>query len=79
MDVLGIALLIVLLVVGVRWLYKQSPKQRERSEIKALLQECDGDQELVERLIFAEMRRQEGISFTEAARRARRRLKRDRR
>ena len=78
-DLIGIALVAVLLVFGGRYLYQRSPKQRERRQIKSLMIDCDGDQELAERLIFAEMERQEGLSFAEAARRARNRLRHDRR
>ena len=79
MDLLGILLVVVLLVLGGRYFHRRRPKQRERRQIKALLLACDGDQELVERLIFAEMEREDGIGFAEAARRARHRLSRDRR
>lgn len=79
MNVIGIALAVVLGALGLRWLSAQSPKRHERAQIKALLIECDGDQDLVERLIFAEMEREEDIAYGEAARRARNRLKRDRR
>jgi hypothetical protein len=79
MNVIGIALAVVLGALGLRWLSAQRPKRRERAQIKALLQECGGNQDLVERLIFAETEREEGIGFGEAARRARNRLKRDRR
>lgn len=78
-DVLGIILVLVLVALAARYLYRRSPKQRERREIKALLLACRGDQELAERLIFAEMERQQDIGFGEAALRARRRLQRDRR
>ena len=79
MSILGLALLAVLAVFAVRWLLAQRPARKERDQIRALMLECDGDQELVERLIFAEMQRHEGIGFGEAARRARRRMNRDRR
>lgn len=79
MDVLGLILVAVLLALGARWFLARRPKRRERAEIRRLLIDCDGDQDLVERLIFAEMQRQEGIGFAEAARRARNRLRRDRR
>jgi len=78
-NVIGLILVFVLCVLGARYLYQHSPKQRERRQIKALMLACDGDQELVERLIFAEMEREEGIGYGEAARRARNRLARDRR
>jgi hypothetical protein len=79
MNLIGIALAVVLAALGLRWLLAQRPKRRERAQIKALLIECDGDQDLVERLIFAEIEREDGIAYGEAARRARNRLKRDRR
>jgi hypothetical protein len=78
-DVLGIILVLVLVALAGRYLYRRSPKQRERRAIKALMLACGGDQELAERLIFAEMERQQDIGFGEAALRARRRLSRDRR
>jgi|1185.fasta_scaffold582507_2 hypothetical protein len=79
MNAIGMALAAVLGVLGVRWLLQQRPKRRERAQVKALMLECDGDQELVERLIFSEMDRDEGIDFAEAVRRARNKLRRDRR
>jgi hypothetical protein len=79
MNLIGIALAVVLAALAVRSLIAQRPKRRERAQIKALLVECDGDQDLVERLIFAEMERDDDIAYGEAARRARNRLKRDRR
>lgn len=79
MSVLGLILVGVLGVVIARWLWSRRPKSRERAELTALMRAVDGDQELVERLIFAEMEREEGLSFTQAARRARVRLERDRR
>jgi hypothetical protein len=78
-DLLGVALVVVLIVLAGRYLYQRSPKQRERRQIKALLIACDGDQDLAERLMFAEMEREDGIAFAEAARRAQKRLARDRR
>ena len=79
MRVMGMALLLVLVVLGGRWLYERRPARRERREIKELLLLCDGDQDLVERLVFRELERAEGLSMEQAARRARRRLARDRR
>ncbi len=78
-NAIGIVLLLVLLALGGRYLYQQSPKRRERRRIKALLLACDGDQELCERLIFAEMERDASLGFGQAAQRARERLARDRR
>ena len=74
MDILGLILLVVLLVVGGRWLWSRQPKKVERSHIKALMMQCHGDQDLVERLIFAEMERTPHISMGEASVRARKRL-----
>jgi len=83
MDVMGIVVGIVVLVVAARWLYPrfvaQTPKGRERAQLRALLQSCHGDEQLVERLIFAEMQHDQDLSFEQAARLANRRLKRDRR
>jgi hypothetical protein len=81
MDVFGVVLLVVvvLLVAVGGYLYRRRPKQRERRQINALLIACQGDQALAERLMFAEMQRDEHISYAEAARRALARLTRDRR
>ncbi|MDD9934232.1 MAG: hypothetical protein OXT09_11550 [Myxococcales bacterium] len=78
MDILGIAVVIVLAIVAGRWLYARQPKQRERRELRELMLLCDGDSELAQRLVMRELERDEGLSTTEAARRARRRLARDR-
>lgn len=77
MNVLGFVLAAVLLALLGHFLYKRLPKQRQRREIRALLLRCAGDQSLVERLIFAEMQRDESLDFADAARRARLRLERD--
>jgi hypothetical protein len=77
-HILGLIVLAVLFALGVRHLYNQRPSEQRRRQIKSLLQECNGDQELAERLIFVEMQRDESIDYAEAARRARSRLKRDR-
>lgn len=79
MDVLGVIVVAVLLALGVRWLIARSPKRRERAQLARLLADCDVDRDVMERLVFAEMQRDEGIGFGEAARRARNRLRRDRR
>lgn len=49
-----------------------------RSEARALIEDCNGDQELAERLIFAEMQRDDAMTLSAAVRAARQRLKRDR-
>lgn len=49
-----------------------------RAEARALVHDCHGDQELAERLIFAEIERDESLTISAAARAARDRLKRDR-
>jgi hypothetical protein len=77
-QIVAVIVLAVLFALGVRHLYNQRPSQKRRRQIQALLQECNGDQDLVERLIFVEMQRDEAIDYAEAARRARSRLKRDR-
>jgi hypothetical protein len=79
MKLLGIILIAVLATLALRWLLTQRPKERQRAQIKALMRECDADQELAERLLYAEKDREDGIPFGEAARRARQRLRRDRR
>ena len=78
LSVVGLCLVLVLAVVGYRQLDKRRPKQRQRAAIKALLQECHGDQELCERLLFAELERAPQLDYTQAAVRARKRLMRDR-
>jgi hypothetical protein len=83
MSVLGVAVLVAVVVVAARWLYPRlkarTPKGRERAQLQALLQACHGDEHVAERLIFAEMQQDHDISFERAARRARKRLLRDRR
>jgi len=76
---MGLAVLAVLAVFAYRFIDGRRPKKRERRELTELMQACDGDQDLAERLIYAEMEHQEGLSYAEAARRARARLARDRR
>lgn len=82
MSILGLVLVAVLVIVGGRWAYQrleaQKPKQRERRELRELLLECNGDDHLAQRLIFLEMQRDADLSFEQAAKRARTRLKRDR-
>ena len=79
MNLIGIALVLVLLLLGARYLHQHSPKQLQRRRIKSLYIACGGDQDLVERLIFAETERAPDVDLGEAARRARERLIRDRR
>jgi hypothetical protein len=79
MDVMGLALLAVLVVLGGRWLYERQPARRERNQIKELMLLCDGDEELVQRLVFRELEREPELSMGQAARLAARRLRRDRR
>lgn len=68
-----------LVVVAVRKLHARSPEQRTRRQIQALKLACNGDQELVERLIFAELQKSPGIDYGEAAGRALANVRRDRR
>lgn len=80
---MGLAVIVAVVVVAARWLYprlvSRTPKGRERAQLRALLQTCHGDEQLAERLIFAEMQQDERLSFEQAARRANKRLRRDRR
>ena len=76
---MGVAVVVVLLLVAARWLFERQPQRRERNQIKDLLLLCDGDEALVERLIFRELERDGSLSMGQAARLAARRLSRDRR
>lgn len=78
MNPLALVLIAVLLGLAGIHLYRRFGRKRKRSEIKALLEDCNGDQDLVERLIFAEMQRDESLTIHAAARAARVRLQRDR-
>jgi len=77
MGPLGLILIVAIAGLGI-YLYRRAPRQRVRKQVRALLLACRGDQELVERLIFAELQRAD-VSYDEAARRALARLIRDRR
>ena len=79
MSVLGIALAIVLAIVAARYALGKAPARRRKNALRALLEACHGDQDLAERLVMSEMDRDEHIGFAEAAKRARARLRRDRR
>jgi len=79
MNLMGLALVAVLVMLGARKLYAKRPKQRERTKMRDLLLACHGDQMVAERLIFAELQRAPGLDFGEAAHRAHQRLQRDRR
>jgi len=78
MDLMGLAIVGVLVVFAYRYIDGRRPKKRERRALGELMEDCNGDQELVERLIFAEMEHHPEMNFSEAARRARARLARDR-
>lgn len=78
MNVLGLLLAAVLLFLGGRYFYGRYRQGRMRRAVHALRAQCGGDQALVERLIFAEMQKDESLDITSAARRARLRLERDR-
>ena len=79
MDLMGLAIVVVLVIFAYRYIDGRRPKKRERRELTELMEDCNGDQDLVERLIFAEMENHPNMDFKEAARRARARLSRDRR
>ncbi len=80
---MGFALVAAMLVMGARWLLPKlqarTPKGRERAAFRALLKACYGDDRQAQRLIFGEMERDPSLGFGQAAKRARRRLERDRR
>lgn len=76
--VLGLLVLVVIAVV-VQRIHQRSPRQRTRRLIRELKLACHGDQDLVERLIFAELQQSPSIDYAEATRRALARVERDRR
>jgi hypothetical protein len=77
MNVLAVVLVVALLAFLATRLRERSPKRLERKQIRALRLACKGDQDLVERLLFAELQRSGDISYAEAASRALARLIRD--
>lgn len=58
-----------------RWLGKRD----RRRAVQELLHLCEGDQDLVERLLWQEMQQTPDIDYATAARRAAARLRKDRR
>lgn len=78
MDLLvPLAVAAVIAAAGYAYLRRRKPRG-PRSEARALIEDCNGDQEVAERLIFAEMQRDENMTLSAAVRAARVRLKRDR-
>lgn len=61
-----------------RTLWKRELRARRRTAVRELIQQCAGDQDLAERLMWQEMQDDPAVDFTDAARRATRRLQRDR-
>ena len=78
MDLLGIALVAVMIIVAARALYQRRPVTRQRTRMRELVRACHGDSELAERLVFAELQRAPGLDLGEAAHRAFKRLSRER-
>jgi len=77
-QLLGTLVSLLLLGLAGRYFWMRRPRARQRAQIQALRREAGGDQDLVERLIYAELEREPELSYEAAARRARERLKRDR-
>ena len=78
MNVMGLAIVAVLALLAFRYFRDVRPKRKTRSAFQELLAACDGDQDLAERLVFAEVQKAPDLDLGEAARRARKRLLKDR-
>lgn len=73
------ALVAVAGLVTIAWWTRRRSKRQRLDHVRALRLACKDDQELVERLMFAELQRDEQLDYAQAARRALLRLGRDRR